>query len=196
MKNSENLKNAVETQKKLDLLANLLSSEDDNTKVPFKKSFNELVEFLENEFIPNLEKSQFSETQSIIQRINSVIHHIELFNEVPSLLGKRIIGLIDLDEKEALNLLITLFGEKNGREISKCRNIPTIVIPSSKDNVIINDEGKNISVSDADLEVVNTQLWRYDLDIRQFLKAEVISINSSLDNIVFIYIPPFSNLGR
>lgn len=51
MKNSENLKNAVETQKKLDLLANLLSSEDDNTKVPFKKSFNELVEFLENEFI-------------------------------------------------------------------------------------------------------------------------------------------------
>ncbi len=196
MKNSENLKNAVETQKKLDLLANLLSSEDDNTKVPFKKSFNELVEFLENEFIPNLEKSQFSETQSIIQRINSVIHHIELFNEVPSLLGKRIIGLIDLDEKEALNLLITLFGEKNGREISKCRNIPTIVIPSSKDNVIINDEGKNISVSDADLEVVNTQLWRYDLDIRQFLKAEVISINSSLDNIVFIYIPPFSNSGR
>lgn len=185
------MKKANET---FELLSKLLSEKNSS-----KDSSNELYEKLYatviQELSVKLNKSSYPEKTRLIADLKEVIDSVEILTQFPELIGKSVLGI--LGSKGAANnaLLDQISSDKVGDKTYKySKNIPSIIYNGeNKESVkVVNMIENAFEITRNDFILANRELYKNNIDIRQFLLSCSISTEMPYENITFINFPYYS----
>ena len=182
------------------LVSKLLSAEKETFQNTLTQAYDEIYNQLEKEFRATLENSSLPKKEKIFSELKTIIDKVEIFISYPQLLGQTMIGLVNLESEIFQNAFSSIISVDTAQKLILDTDIPALLLRQTDDKHIetINDVENNINLTDSDYEITNKKLWRYGLDIRQWLKAFVLRQTTA--NLSFVYMPlyfrPYSEFNE
>ena len=182
------------------LVSKLLSAEMRTSQSELTQIYGRIYSQLEKEFLPILEASSLPKKEKLFFDLKTAIDKVEIFIAYPQLLGQTMIGLVNLENEIFQHSLSSIISTDITKKLILDTDIPALLLPSTdgKNIETINNVENRIELSDFDYEVTNKKLWRYGLDIRQWLRAFVLRQMTA--NMSFVYMPlhfrPYSEFNE
>lgn len=180
-----------------DLLSKLLSEKSTN-QTEQEKFLEKIYSIVTEELSTIVEKSSFPQKSKLVGQLQETLDDITIFSQFPELIGKTVVGIFGTKGKLDRELLDFLSNGNDEKIYEYNNSIPTIIYKSNEVNHIraINQIENIFSVSEKDFKDTNNELYKWDLDIRQFLYAFSISAHIPYENITFIHFPYYAIKSR
>lgn len=183
------MKNSSET---FELLSNLLS-EKNQPKTVYDEMYEKLYSTVIQELSVSLNRSSYPEKTRLISDLKDVIDSVEILTQFPELIGKNIIGI--LGSKSKINdALLNKIGTDKTKIYKFSKNVPSIIY-----NGTANERVKAVNLLENIAEITrdnfiktNRELYKKNIDIRQFLLAFSISAEMPYESLSFINFPYYS----
>ena len=178
-----------ETKNDILLVSKLLSAEVESTQNSLTQAYDKIYTQLEKEFRTTLENSSLPNKEKIFSELKNIIDEVEIFIAYPQLLGQTMVGLVNLENDIFQRSISSVISANAAQRLILDTYIPTLLLRPTGDKNIeaINDLDNSIELTEADYEIINGKLWRYGLDIRQWLRAFVA--RQLTNNLSFVYMP-------
>ena len=182
------------------LVSKLLSAEKEISQNALTQAYDKIYNQLEKEFRTALENSSLPKKEKIFSDMKIIIDKVEIFISYPQLLGQTLVGLVNLESDIFQRTFSSIISVDTAQKLILDTDIPALLLRQTDDKHIetINDVENSINLTDSDYEVTNKKLWRYGLDIRQWLRAFVLRQTTA--NLSFVYMPlyfrPYSEFNE
>ena len=180
----------------VELLAKLLNAEKSGVNDAFAESRNGFYAVLEREYREALYRSGLPQQEKIYAEIREIADGMELFSYMPELLGKTLIGTFGFESNLTERGLNYLLGEECSKLTLQDSNIPCVFVRKGKEIVVANDTGNQFELRQDEFYRTNKSLWRYNIDIRKFLRTFSLPDGDRFPHIALIYFPPHIQIGE
>lgn len=178
------------------LMAKLLNAEKSGISDVFAENRNGFYAVLEREYREALHRSIFPQQEKVYGEIRELVDGMELFGYLPELLGKTLIGVFGFEPKLAERGLDYLLDEECSKLALKSSNIPCVFVHKKKEIGVVNDTGNQFDLSREEFCRTNKNLWRYEIDIRKFLRTFSLLNGDKFSHIALIYFPPYIQINN
>ena len=175
---------------KINLLAKLLNEDVENNTV--NEDFNDIYTTIKVDFIPKLEKSTFPRKTRILANIESYLEWIESLINVNDIVGNSFIGVLGSDYGTCKNIINKLIEEDSEKLYMNNTNIPALIVnDDNKEIKLLNRLDNEVILSINEYEVTTKELYKSNIDIREFIKVFTFKENIKLKNTGIAYLPDY-----
>lgn len=175
---------------KINLLAKLLNEDVENNKV--NEDFNDIYTTIKVDFMPKLEKSTFPRKTRILANIESYLEWIESLINVNDIVGNSFIGVLGSDYGTCKNIINKLIEEDSEKLYMNNTNIPALIVnDENKEIKLLNRLDNEVILSINEYEVTTKELYKNNIDIREFIKVFTFKENIKLKNTGIAYLPDY-----
>lgn len=175
---------------KINLLAKLLKEDLENNAI--NEEFNDIYTTIKVDFIPKLEKSTFPSKTRILANIESYLEWIESLINVNHIVGNSFIGVLGSDYGTCKNIINKLIEEDSEKIYMNNTNIPALIVnDDNKEIKLLNRLDNEVILSIKEYEVTTKELYKNNIDIREFIKVFTFTENIKLKNTGIVYLPDY-----
>lgn len=175
---------------KINLLAKLLKEDLENNAI--NEEFNDIYTTIKVDFIPKLEKSTFPSKTRILANIESYLEWIESLINVNHIVGNSFIGVLGSDYGTCKNIINKLIEEDSEKIYMNNTNIPALIVnDDNKEIKLLNRLDNEVILSIKEYEVTTKELYKNNIDIREFIKVFTFTENIKLKNTGIAYLPDY-----
>ncbi|GEM_PF-4994236 len=178
------------------LLSKLLTDEV-KEEAPSRILYEKIYSMVQNEFSKVLGEIYYPRKKKLLEDLYEVLNELEMLSLYPELAGRTVVGILGTEGPVQRKIFEALSVSSKDRVFTGGNSVPMVLHPVLAKDI----EGMNLLESSMNLTpkeflAAHKKLYKEEIDLRNFIEAFSIPVETGLSHMVFLYFPNYAMRGK